>query len=323
MITTVAGTGVAGTGGAGGPAVNAQLTGPGGIGLDSADNLYIADSSNNRVVRVDAGSGILTLVAGNGVAMFAGDNGPAVQASVSHPYSVALDAAGNLFISERSSNRIRRVDAASGIITTAAGNGTSGWSGDGGPAANASLFFPAGISFDSSGNLYIADTANQRIRRVDGQTGIITTVAGNGAFQIAPDGSVAVNASLSQPAGVAVDRSGNVFISELGSSSIRRIDAVTGVLTTAAGNGSRSFTGDTIPATGAGIGRLAANVAVDSAGNLYFADGTGRVRRVDAATGKIGTVAGNGSGAQGMASSLQRSRRAPPPAACSSGMAAL
>ncbi|HXB75695.1 MAG TPA: Ig-like domain repeat protein [Candidatus Acidoferrales bacterium] len=300
LITTIAG---GGSGGVGGPATSAQLTTPGGIAIDSADNLYVADSGNNRVVRVDAATGILTLVAGNGAASSSGDGGPAAQASVNRPYGVALDAAGNLFIVEFSSNLIRRVDATTGIITTVAGNGTAAFSGDGGPAATAGLRLPTALAFDSTGNMFIADSGNARIRRVDAQSGIITTVAGNGTFGVTADGTLATAASFSPPLSVSLDRSGNLLISEIGSASIRRVDAVTGILSTFAGNGSASFTGDGVPATSAGIGKYMTNVAMDSAGNYFFADGTGRIRRVDGTTGVITTVAGNGTGAQNQLSS--------------------
>jgi len=296
-IVTIAGTGMYGTAGVGGPAVNAELSSPGGIAIDSADNLYIADGSNNRVVRVDAATGILTLVAGNGAAVYGGDGGPAAQASIYEPGGLALDAAGNLFIVEFPSHRIRRVDSQTGIITTFAGNGTAAFSGDGGPAANASLKYPTDLAFDSAGNLFIADSGNARIRRVDAQSGIITTVAGNGTYAVTPDGVSATTASFSPPLGLSIDGSGNLFISE--STKIRRVDAVTGILTTFAGTGS-GYNGDGIPATSAGLGQYGAGTAkIDSSGNFFFADSTGRIRRVDGSSGLITTVAGNGSGAQG------------------------
>ncbi|HTS64549.1 MAG TPA: Ig-like domain repeat protein [Candidatus Acidoferrales bacterium] len=300
LINTVAGNGTAGTGGIGGPAVNAQIGG-GPVWVDGSDNLYIADGY--RVVRVDAASGIVTLVAGNGSAGSSGDGGLATLASLNATRGLAMDAAGNIFVAEMMGQRVRRIDAQTGIITTVAGNGTAAFSGDGGPAVNASLKAPFGLAIDAAGNLYIADAGNARVRRVDAQTGVITTVAGNGASGVTADGVPAINASLSPPFSVSLDQSGNVLIPEYGSASIRRVDAGTGLLGTIAGNGNTGFTGDGVPATAAGIGNVAANVAFDTAGNMFFADGTGRIRRVDAATGVITTVAGNGSGAQGRAAS--------------------
>ncbi|HEV3202381.1 MAG TPA: Ig-like domain repeat protein [Bryobacteraceae bacterium] len=302
LIVSVAGNGTTGTSGIGGPAVNAPSS-PLGICIDHADNLYIAEPGNNRVLKVDGITGILTLVAGNGAASSAGDNGPAIQASLNRPYGVAADVAGNLFISEFSGNRVRRVDAATGIITTVAGNGTAGFAGDGGPAVNGSLSLPIGLVLDTAGNLYIADAGNYRVRRVDGATGTLTTVAGNGTNNHSPDGTAASGAALALPFWVSVDSQGNLLITEIYASAIRRVSAATGLLSTVAGNGATTFNGDGEPATGAALGSLSlSNVASDVSGNLYFADGNGRVRRVDP-SGIITTVAGSGVGAHGKSSS--------------------
>jgi sugar lactone lactonase YvrE len=300
LITTIAGTGVAGTGGVGGPAANAQLSGPTGICVDTSLNVYVADAFNNRVVRINGNTGILTLAAGNGDAASTGDNGPAVQASLNSPRGLAVDAAGNLFIVEFRGSRVRRVDAATGIITTVVGTGSPGFSGDGGPGANAAIAFAFSIALDPSGNLYIADSGNARVRKVDATTGIITTVAGNGSSTPSPDGTVAVNAGLATPLAVSVDISGTLAIAESNNARIRLVDPSTGVLSTLAGDGSTAFTGDGIPATSAGIGKLLSNLVTDGMGNVYFPDATGRIRRVDSATRNIVTVAGNGSGAQGI-----------------------
>jgi hypothetical protein len=298
LILTVAGTGTSGNTAAGGLAVNTSLNTPSGIAVDSSGNLFIADRNNNRVVRVDASSGIASQVAGNGTAASSGDGGLATQASINFPLGVVLDSAGNVYISEALGNRVRQVNAQTGIITTYAGTGTAGYSGDGGQATAASLKMPYGIAFDSAGNLYIADVGNECIRSVNVQTGIITTVAGNGTNALSPDGVPAAGASLSMPMWVAFDLSGGLLISETGGSRLRRVDPQTGLLSTVAGNGSASFTGDGVAATSAGIA-MPSGLAVDPNGNIFFSDGTARVRRVDSATGVISTVAGNGSGLQG------------------------
>ena len=295
LITTIAGTGVAGTAGVGGPAVNAQIGSGTGICIDPLDNLYIADASNNRVVRIDGSSGVLTLVAGSGQSGYNGDGIPATQASLSSPRAVALDASGNLYIADTGNYRIRRVDAVTGVITSIAGTGVNGFGNDGGAAVAASISYVTAINFDSSGSLYMADSLNNRIRRIDGQTGIITTVAGNGSSAVSPDGSGLPNISLSSPYWVGFDRSGNMLVSEYGSGRIRSINLSIGVLGTVAGNGSSAYNGDGEPATSAAIG-FAPAVTVDPAGNLFFPDMTGRIRRVDAISGQIITVAGNGSG---------------------------
>jgi sugar lactone lactonase YvrE len=303
FITTVAGTGVAGTSGTGGPAANAQLAAPSGICIDQSLNVYIADTLNNRVVKVNGNTGILTLAAGNGAAASTGDGGPAVLASLNNPRGVAVDTAGNLFVVEFQGHRVRRIDAATGIITTVVGTGAAGFSGDGGPAVNAAIAFAFSIAMGPRGNLFIADSGNARVRRVDAVTGIITTVAGNGTMTPSPDGTLAVNAGLGAPIAVSVDISDTMLISEYTNARIRYVDPSTGMLSTFAGNGSTVFTGDGVPATSAGIGNVAFNVITDGRGNIYFPDGTGRIRRVDSATRTIVTVAGNGSGAQGVTTS--------------------
>ena len=207
---------------------------------------------------------------------------------------------GNLYIAESQGYRIRFVAAQSGMISTVAGIGTSGFGGDGGPATTAKLGVVYGIALDQAGDLYIADMSNNRVRRVDAVSKVITTVAGNGTNAFTADGAVAASSSLAEPFSVAFDLSGGLLISEFGAYRVRRVDPVSGILTTVAGNGTAGFTGDGVPATSAGIG-LPTGLSVDPTGNLFVGDGTGRVRRVDAVTGWITTVAGNGTGAQGQA----------------------
>jgi sugar lactone lactonase YvrE len=204
IIITIAGDGSATYAGDGGAAINASLHNPYGVALDLVGNLYIADYSNQRIRKVDT-NGIITTVAGNGSATFAGDGGAATNASLDLLYDVALDAPGNLYIADGNNLRIRKVDT-NGIITTVAGGGSGG---DGGAATNASLNYPYGVALDAAGNLYIADTLDQRIRKVD-TNGIITTVAGDGEAIYAGDGGAATNASLNYPFGVNVDVSGNL-----------------------------------------------------------------------------------------------------------------
>jgi sugar lactone lactonase YvrE len=289
IITTVAGTGVFGFNGDGIPATSARLANPLGVAVDSAGNLIIADTLNHRTRRVDAATGIITTVAGNGLSGFNGDGGPATSARLNVPIAVGVDSAGNLFIADVFNRRIRRVDAATGIITTVAGNGTRGFSGDGGPATSARVGSPFGVAVDNTGNLFIGDTSGHRIRKVvpgaDGQiTGandeIITTVAGTGSNGFSGDGGPATSARLNSPFGVAVDSAGSLFIADLFNERIRRVDAITGVITTVAGTGVAGFSGDGGPATRARLNG-APGVAVDSAGNLFIADlFNKRIRRV-------------------------------------------
>jgi uncharacterized protein (TIGR03437 family) len=254
IITTVAGNGTQGFSGDGGPATSASFFYPHGVAVDAAGNVFIADTFNNRIRKVSAG-GIVTTIAGGGTAGL-GDGGPATSASLSSPTVVAVDASGNLFIADPYNNRIRKVSA-SGIITTVAGNGTQGFGGDGGPATSASLDTPFGVAVDSSGNLFIADTGNYRIRKVSA-SGIITTVAGNGTPGLAGDGGAATSASLSLAYAVAVDVSGNLFIADTYNDRIRQVSAG-GIITTVAGVGTVPFVYPT-------------GVAVDASGNLFIAD---------------------------------------------------
>ena len=223
IITTIAGTGTGAGGfsGDGGPATAAQFYHPSGIAVDSAGNVFIADSNNLRIRKINT-SGIITTVAGNGAAQGNfGDGGAATAANLSYPLGVAVDSAGNLFIADTDHNRIRKVDT-SGIITTVAATGASGFLGDGGAATAARLDSPKGVTLDSAGNLFIADYDNYRIRKVN-TSGIITTVAGNGTFGFSGDGGAATAASLHAPSGVAVDSAGNLFIADTYNHRIRKV----------------------------------------------------------------------------------------------------
>ena len=304
VITTVAGTGEWGYSGDGGPATNAQLQRPRGVAVDGLGNLYIADSDNHCVRRVDT-AGVITTVAGTGERGYSGDGGPPTSAQLRSPQGVAVDGLGNLYVADYLNHRVRRVDAA-GVITTVAGTDERGYSGDGGPATSAQLGAPRGVAVDGSGNLYIADYGNGRVRKVDA-AGVITTVAGTGQRGYSGDGGPAASAQLGLLRGVAVDGSGNLYIADARNHRVRKVDA-TGAINTVAGTGERRYGGDGGPATSAQLGRPQ-GVAVDSSGNLYIAANYNRrVRRVDAA-GVINTVAGTGqwghSGDGGPATSAQ------------------
>jgi uncharacterized protein (TIGR03437 family) len=283
IITTVAGNGAYGYAGDGGPATSAALGFPEGVAVDSANNVYIADTDNIRIRKVSGG--IITTVAGNGTQGFSGDGGPATSAALGFPEGVAVDSANNVYIADHANNRIRKVSG--GIITTVAGNGTQGFSGDGGPATSAQLNGPFGVAVDSTGNVYIADTNNYRVRKVSG--GTITTVAGNGNFGFSGDGGPATSAVLNRPHAVAVDSAGNLYIADTANGRIRRASG--GIITTFGGSGGFNFSGDGGPGITASL-NSPGSVVVDSAGNLFISDsGNSRVRRV---SGTVTTVAGNG-----------------------------
>ena len=285
IITTIAGDGLFGFSGDGGPAASAHLGSPAGVALDASGNLYIADSYNYRIRKVSA-AGIITTVAGNGFNNYSGDGGAAANAQLSEPEGVAVDGAGNVYIADPANQRVRKVSA-DGVITPVAGAGSAGYSGDGGPAASAQLYHPIGIALDASGNLYIADALNSVIRAVS-VAGAITTVAGNGTAGFSGDGGSAASAQLFRPNGVAVDAAGNLYIADTNNNRIRKVSAE-GIITTIAGGSAFGYSGDGDPAYDALL-NAPSGVAVDARGNLYIADtGNGQIRKISPA-GIISTV---------------------------------
>ena len=295
-ISTIAGTGSSGYSGDGGAATAAKMNLPQGVAVDAAGNVYVADFNNNCIRKINT-SGIISTIAGNGSAGYAGDGGPATAAQLYRPSSVAVDASGNLFVADANNQCIRKITS-SGTITTVAGTGgTSGYSGDGGAATAAQLWQPVGVAVDGSGNIYIADENNYRIRMVNA-SGIISTIAGNGTSGYSGDGGAATAAELYYPVAVAADGAGNVYFSDYENQRIRKI-ATTGIITTFAGNGSYSFgsdvTGDVATATPIYFPQ---GLAVDGSGNLFFGDNTSRVAMIGTcSTGCVAPVVGALSGA--------------------------
>jgi streptogramin lyase len=293
-ISTIAGNGTGGYSGDGGIATNAMLSDPMGVALDADDNLYIADLTNHCIRRVDAVTGEITTVAGTGMQGFNGDGIAATLAQLSYPFAIALDGTGNLYIADSTNHRVRRVDKVTGLISTVAGTGSAGSSGDGGAATVAQMREPIDLAFDSFGNLFIAELRNHQIRKVDGSNGNISTVAGSGTLGYNGDGIAATTADLYYPSGIVLGSDGDLFIGDTGNDRIRRVDAVTGLIETVAGNGVRGFSGDGGLATAAQIA-YSTGIGLDGVGNLFIADQDNhRVRRVDATTGAIATVAGAG-----------------------------
>ena len=298
-ITTSAGNGSFTSSGDGGPATSASIGFPAGVAVDSAGNIYLADALNNRVRKVGT-TGVITTVAGTGFPLSGGDGGPATSAGIAFcgvaPHQgVAVDSLGNLYIADCIGNRIRKVNTA-GIISTVAGSGNAGgvavFSGDGGPATSATLGVPYGVAVDAQGNIFIADTGNGRIRKVN-TAGIISTVAGSGNGSAAGDGGPATSAKLGNPSDVAVDSAGNIYIADFGNGLIRKVNTSGIISTFAQGGFGNCQVGVSLSVANADIGG-GAGIAVDSAGNLYVADHSSDCIHKISTAGIVTTVAGGG-----------------------------
>lgn len=298
LIKTVAGDGSAGDTGDGGPATAASLDGPESVAVDRHGNVFIADRFNCIVREVTATTKLISTVVGDRTCGFAGDNGPATSAELGGLSFLAVDGAGDLYVADYLNNRVRKVAAGTGIITTIAGTGACAYSGNGGPATSAGLCLPQGLAVDGHGNLYIADSNNWVIRRVSA-TGVITTVAGNGSDGYRGDGKVATAAALGYTSGIAVDAAGDLFVASFdfnveSNNNIRAVSGTTDIITTLVNGASPKYGGDGYGATAARASGTS-GLALDPGGNIYFSDYyTDRVRKVDVSTGRITTVAGSG-----------------------------
>ena len=280
--------------GDGGPATEAAFsTHPMRVALDAVGHLYVTDAHQNRVRRIDAASGVIATVAGNGEETFGGDGGPATVASLAVPHGCRFDRGGHFYIADTHNHRIRRVDAATGVITTVAGTGEKGYTGDGLPALKSKLYAPLAVDAAANGDLYIVDTDNLRFRCLEAATGILRSVAGCGEMGPTETGIPALEAKFGRPRDIRV-RGGQVYLVDGNNSSIFRLDLGSGLLHRVAGTGSSGFSGDGGPADRAQLDQCY-SMAIDPAGNIYVKDsGNGRIRRVDAVTGLISTVAGSG-----------------------------
>jgi len=300
IITTAVGTGERGFAGDGGPAERALLNGPFDVGFDAAGNLYFSDTFNHRIRRVDARTGIITTCAGSGEAGYSGDGGPAIRARLNEPYGIAVDQAANVYIADRHNHCVRRVDGGSGVITTFAGNGAAGFGGDRGPASRAGMVEPNGLALDpAQRRLFIADVANHRVRVGDLSTGTISTFAGTGEARHSGDGGSAAAAGVFGARAVKVAADETVYILERQGSTLRAVDARTGIITTIAGTGARGYGGD------GGLARDAVfdapkEFALHPGGDILIVDTENHaIRRIYAATGVVETIAGGHKGPEG------------------------
>ncbi len=267
IITTIAGSGSGGYSGDGGLGTSCALYYPTGAAVDSAGNVYIVDYLNNRIRKVTIATDIITTIAGTGASSYSGDNGPATSAALYNPIGLALDASDNVYIADLLNNRIRKVTASTGMISTFAGTGST--IGDGMAATTATLSRAMAVSLDTSGNIYIADTFYHRIRKVTVSTGIVSTFAGSGTSSYSGDGGDATAAALYYPYGVTLDSSNNVYIADRYNHRVRKVTVSTGIISTIAGTGTGSYGGDGGAATAATLYYLI-GLAADSAGNRHY-----------------------------------------------------
>jgi sugar lactone lactonase YvrE len=275
IITTFAGTGVAGSTGDGGLATAAQLNFPTAVAVDQLGNVYISDAFSNRVRKINT-AGIINNFAGTGVSGYSGDGGAASSADLC-PGGLTIDASGNVYISDGCTSRIRKVNT-SGVISTIAGTGTFGYSGDGGPATSAQLYSPSGLTTDAIGNLYFADGMNNTVRKIN-TSGIISTIAGVGSGGYNGDGITATTAQLSSPSAVCLGPSGNLYIADASNNRIRMVNSL-GIISTLAGTGVAGWSGDGGAASVAQL-KSPTGIVSDNAGNFYVADqGNQRIRKI-------------------------------------------
>ena len=295
IINTIAGCGIIGYFGDGGVATSAKFNGPFMMYMDKGKNkLYVSDAYNNVVRQIDLSTNIITTIAGSDSGGYSGDNGLATEARLLIPQGLCIDNSGNLYIADASNGRIRKVDMSTKIITTFAGTGGNGHGGDGGLAIDAEIGGPIGLFIDGQNNIYFTDYLNHVVRKIDGISGIITTIAGSGILGYAGDGGLATNAKLNVPCDVMLDENGNIVITDTWNHAIRSVDKNTGVITTIAGTGTAGFAGNNGPATAAHL-NVPIGIMLDASNNIVFADSyNGAIRRIDKSDGTITTVAGTG-----------------------------
>jgi DNA-binding beta-propeller fold protein YncE len=300
IITTAVGTGEKGFAGDGGPAERALLNGPFDLGFDADGNLYFSDTFNHCIRRVDGRTGIITTCAGSGKAGYGGDGGPATRARLDEPYGIAIDKAANFYIADRHNHCVRRVDGATGLITTFAGNGTAGFSGDGGSASRAEMVEPNGLALDpAQTRLFIADVGGHQVRVVDLATGTISTFAGTGEAKHSGDDGPGSSAGVHGARAVKVAADSTVYILERQGSTLRAVDPRSGIITTLAGTGALGYSGDNGPPLAA-VFNAPKEMAIDRDGNLLIVDTENHaIRQVDLHARTVVTIAGGHKGGEG------------------------
>lgn len=296
VISTIIGNGTQGYNGDGIAATAAQLNYPHNIAVDAYGNIYFSDYGNVRIRKVTISTGIISTIAGTGTNGYNGDGIAATAAQISQPTSLAFDSNGDLYFTDRNNHRVRKITMSTGIISTVAGTGTGGYNGDGIAATTAQLSGPNEVAFDASGNMYIADWNNQRVRKVDKATNLISTITGTGVGGYNGDGIAATASQIDGPCGITFDNAGNIYIAAYSGQRIRKITVSTGLISTIAGTGTAGYNGDGIAATAAQL-NWPAYISFDKLGNLYIGDDNNfRIRKIDQSTGLISTIAGTGTG---------------------------